>query len=204
MHLASPARASASRGCPCFLQYPQRAIVPGSTTGNPRRYIETFQSGFDEGLKQVPVYFMQSDGGLAGVAEFSGHKAILSGPAGACGRLAGCQRSWAARASALGLHAPGRCKCCWPYFGLRQAFCVLPAVPALFAAQLSAAGRMLQQEPQLARQQLITRQAYTAQTPLLRLAGGYVGYATTTRWGTREGASHAPPQVIPIPTMHSC
>ncbi|GAB4819425.1 hypothetical protein N2152v2_006471 [Parachlorella kessleri] len=45
-------------------------------------YIETFQSGFDEGLKSVPVYFMQSDGGLADVTEFSGHKAILSGPAG--------------------------------------------------------------------------------------------------------------------------
>ena len=46
------------------------------------RYIETFQAGFDEGLKRVPVYFMQSDGGLTSVADFSGHKAILSGPAG--------------------------------------------------------------------------------------------------------------------------
>ena len=46
------------------------------------RYIETFQAGLDEGLKRVPVYFMQSDGGLTSVADFSGHKAILSGPAG--------------------------------------------------------------------------------------------------------------------------
>ncbi|PRW57398.1 5-oxoprolinase [Chlorella sorokiniana] len=46
------------------------------------RYIETFQAGFDEGLKKVPVYFMQSDGGLTSVGDFSGHKAILSGPAG--------------------------------------------------------------------------------------------------------------------------
>lgn len=46
------------------------------------RYIQTFQSGFDEGLSKVPVYFMQSDGGLTSVSEFSGHKAILSGPAG--------------------------------------------------------------------------------------------------------------------------
>eukprot|EP00877_Chromochloris_zofingiensis_P014753 jgi/Chrzof1/9531/Cz04g06210.t1 len=46
------------------------------------RYIRTFQSGFDEGLKDVQVLFMQSDGGLAAVDAFSGHKAILSGPAG--------------------------------------------------------------------------------------------------------------------------
>ena len=48
------------------------------------KYIQTFQSGFDSGLleQRVPVYFMQSDGGLAGVDQFSGHKAVLSGPAG--------------------------------------------------------------------------------------------------------------------------
>lgn len=46
------------------------------------RYVETFSSGFDGGLKTVPVYFMQSDGGLTDVGSFSGHKAILSGPAG--------------------------------------------------------------------------------------------------------------------------
>lgn len=46
------------------------------------RYVETFRAGFDQGLKNVPVYFMQSDGGLTDVASFSGHKAILSGPAG--------------------------------------------------------------------------------------------------------------------------
>ena len=46
------------------------------------RYVETFSSGFDSGLKNVPVYFMQSDGGLTDVGSFSGHKAILSGPAG--------------------------------------------------------------------------------------------------------------------------
>ncbi|KAI8475487.1 MAG: Hydantoinase B/oxoprolinase-domain-containing protein [Monoraphidium minutum] len=45
-------------------------------------YIQTFQSGFDAGLKDVQVLFMQSDGGLASVDGFSGHKAILSGPAG--------------------------------------------------------------------------------------------------------------------------
>ena len=28
----------------------------------PCSYIETFQAGFDEGLKKVPVYFMQASG----------------------------------------------------------------------------------------------------------------------------------------------
>ena len=49
----------------------------------PCRYIRDFQSGFDSGLKNnVQLSFMQSDGGLASVTSFSGHKAILSGPAG--------------------------------------------------------------------------------------------------------------------------
>lgn len=47
------------------------------------RYITTFQSGFDAGLGSVQLLFMQSDGGLASVGDFSGHKAVLSGPAGA-------------------------------------------------------------------------------------------------------------------------
>ncbi|KAK9917414.1 hypothetical protein WJX75_004082 [Coccomyxa subellipsoidea] len=46
------------------------------------RYIEAFQSGFDEGLKDVQLSFMQSDGGLSPVSSFCGHKAVLSGPAG--------------------------------------------------------------------------------------------------------------------------
>jgi hypothetical protein len=41
-----------------------------------------FQRGFDAGLDKVQLLFMQSDGGLAPVNAFSGHKAILSGPAG--------------------------------------------------------------------------------------------------------------------------
>lgn len=48
------------------------------------RYIEAFQSGFDEGLKDVQLSFMQSDGGLSPVSSFCGHKAVLSGPAGGC------------------------------------------------------------------------------------------------------------------------
>ena len=48
------------------------------------KYIHTFTEGFDEGLTNgtVPLYFMQSDGGLTDVHSFSGHRAILSGPAG--------------------------------------------------------------------------------------------------------------------------
>ncbi len=63
------------------------ATAPLRTPRSPRpyrRYIQTFQAGFDEGLARVPVYFMQSDGGLTSVSDFSGHKAILSGPAGDC------------------------------------------------------------------------------------------------------------------------
>ena len=48
------------------------------------RYVSTFTSGFDAGIGDgsVDVQFMQSDGGLAPAARFSGHLAILSGPAG--------------------------------------------------------------------------------------------------------------------------
>ncbi len=50
----------------------------------PARYISAFQRGFDAGLRDVRLSFMQSDGGLAPVNAFSGHKAVLSGPAGGC------------------------------------------------------------------------------------------------------------------------
>mmetsp|Transcript_14115 Transcript_14115/g.30617 ORF Transcript_14115/g.30617 Transcript_14115/m.30617 type:complete len:1326 (+) Transcript_14115:84-4061(+) len=58
------------------------AAVDAYLTPHIMRYIQTFQSGFDAGLKDVQVLFMQSDGGLSRVDRFSGHKAILSGPAG--------------------------------------------------------------------------------------------------------------------------
>lgn len=48
-----------------------------------RRYIQGFFDGFDEGIsKSVDVKFMQSDGGLTDVSNFTGFRAILSGPAG--------------------------------------------------------------------------------------------------------------------------
>eukprot|EP01138_Halocafeteria_seosinensis_P009240 gb/GECG01009443.1/.p1 GENE.gb/GECG01009443.1/~~gb/GECG01009443.1/.p1 ORF type:complete len:1400 (+),score=179.60 gb/GECG01009443.1/:1-4200(+) len=46
-----------------------------------RDYIDSFCSGFDDSIGNVDLSFMQSDGGLAPVTKFSGHKAILSGPA---------------------------------------------------------------------------------------------------------------------------
>jgi len=46
-------------------------------------YIRQFLSGFDSKLLETTqVSFMQSDGGLTPVEQFTGHKAILSGPAG--------------------------------------------------------------------------------------------------------------------------
>ena len=47
------------------------------------RYLSSFVAGFDDNLtKNVQVFFMQSDGGLAPLDKFTGSKAILSGPAG--------------------------------------------------------------------------------------------------------------------------
>lgn len=47
-----------------------------------KEYLSGFMSKFDEGLGKLNVLFMQSDGGLAPESRFSGHKALLSGPAG--------------------------------------------------------------------------------------------------------------------------
>lgn len=47
-----------------------------------KQYLSGFISRFDEGLEKLNVLFMQSDGGLAPENRFSGHKAVLSGPAG--------------------------------------------------------------------------------------------------------------------------
>ncbi len=48
-----------------------------------RRYVSQFVAGFDSNFsRDVRVLFMQSDGGLVDMREFSGFRAILSGPAG--------------------------------------------------------------------------------------------------------------------------
>ncbi|XP_072707825.1 5-oxoprolinase [Ciconia boyciana] len=46
------------------------------------RYLESFRAGFAHQLREVPVLFMRSDGGLTPMQDFSGARAILSGPAG--------------------------------------------------------------------------------------------------------------------------
>ncbi|KAJ1948242.1 hypothetical protein FBU59_001683, partial [Linderina macrospora] len=46
-----------------------------------RRYVDGFAGGFDAGFSEIRVDFMQSDGGLSPVDQFSGLQAILSGPA---------------------------------------------------------------------------------------------------------------------------
>lgn len=70
---------------------PMVKLVPRSFTSSAdayltpciQKYISNFVSGFDSQLlDEVNVSFMQSDGGLADVNDFSGFRAILSGPAG--------------------------------------------------------------------------------------------------------------------------
>ncbi|KAI9911947.1 hypothetical protein PsorP6_008872 [Peronosclerospora sorghi] len=46
-----------------------------------KKYVASFCAGFGDGLDQVKISFMQSDGGLARMKHFYGHRAILSGPA---------------------------------------------------------------------------------------------------------------------------
>ena len=60
----------------------QTCVVDAYLTPAIQRYIRTFRAGFGDALAHTQVEFMQSDGGLCPVAEFSGYKAILSGPAG--------------------------------------------------------------------------------------------------------------------------
>lgn len=69
---------------------PMVKLVPrGDTTMvdaylNPhiRRYLDSFRKGFSDGLNRTDLLFMQSDGGLARADDFTGSRAILSGPAG--------------------------------------------------------------------------------------------------------------------------
>jgi len=47
-----------------------------------QHYLKSFRQGFSDGLKNTSLFFMQSDGGLAQSDDFTGSRAILSGPAG--------------------------------------------------------------------------------------------------------------------------
>ncbi|PKA48549.1 5-oxoprolinase [Apostasia shenzhenica] len=58
------------------------ATVDAYLTPVIKEYLSGFMSRFDGGGEKMNVLFMQSDGGLAQEKSFSGHKAVLSGPAG--------------------------------------------------------------------------------------------------------------------------
>ncbi|CAD7088774.1 unnamed protein product [Hermetia illucens] len=58
------------------------ACAEAYLTPHVERYISSFKAGFKDELKGIEVLFMQSDGGLTGMSNFRGARAILSGPAG--------------------------------------------------------------------------------------------------------------------------
>ncbi|XP_065676519.1 5-oxoprolinase-like isoform X3 [Hydra vulgaris] len=58
------------------------ACADAYLTPHIKKYVESFSKGFQDHLKDVPVLFMQSNGGLTPVDQFIGSRAILSGPAG--------------------------------------------------------------------------------------------------------------------------
>ena len=57
-------------------------MVDSYLTPHIRSYLESFKKGFKGGLADTQLLFMQSDGGLAPAEDFTGSRAILSGPAG--------------------------------------------------------------------------------------------------------------------------
>jgi len=57
-------------------------MVAAYLTPHIRQYLNSFRSGFSDGLEQSNLFFMQSDGGLTAADRFQGSNAILSGPAG--------------------------------------------------------------------------------------------------------------------------
>ena len=57
-------------------------LVDAYLTPHIRTYLDSFRKGFAGGLKDNNLLFMQSDGGLARADDFTGSRAILSGPAG--------------------------------------------------------------------------------------------------------------------------
>lgn len=57
-------------------------LVDAYLTPHIRAYLDSFRSGFAGGLTDNKLLFMQSDGGLARADNFTGSRAVLSGPAG--------------------------------------------------------------------------------------------------------------------------
>ena len=57
-------------------------VVDAYLTPHIRSYLVSFKQGFSTDLADTRLLFMQSDGGLAPAEDFTGSRAILSGPAG--------------------------------------------------------------------------------------------------------------------------
>jgi len=57
-------------------------MVDSYLTPHIREYLQSFKKGFSDNLKFTQLLFMQSDGGLSPAEDFTGSRAILSGPAG--------------------------------------------------------------------------------------------------------------------------
>ena len=58
------------------------SITDAYLTPHIRRYIDSFLTNFNDSFEHKKLLFMQSDGGLTTVDNFSGCRSILSGPAG--------------------------------------------------------------------------------------------------------------------------
>ena len=57
-------------------------MVDSYLTPHIRDYLQSFKKGFSDNLESTQLLFMQSDGGLSPAEDFTGSRAILSGPAG--------------------------------------------------------------------------------------------------------------------------
>lgn len=65
-----------------MVQRGHTATVDAYLTPLIKDYINHFISGFDDGISNVDVTFMMSDGGLCPMETFNGYKSLFSGPAG--------------------------------------------------------------------------------------------------------------------------
>jgi 5-oxoprolinase (ATP-hydrolysing) len=72
-----------------------------------QNYLNSFRDGFADGLKDTGLLFMQSDGGLARADDFTGSRAILSGPAGGVVGYAMTTFSEASRQPVIGFDMGG-------------------------------------------------------------------------------------------------
>ncbi|MEQ2175436.1 hypothetical protein GOODEAATRI_017948, partial [Goodea atripinnis] len=73
------------------------------------QYLKGFIAGFEGGLKDVDVLFMQSDGGLTPMEQFCGSRAILSGPAGGVVGYAITSYSQMEKTPVIGFDMGGEC-----------------------------------------------------------------------------------------------